>query len=60
MMSAWFKDAVSGLFLMTFIAASFGMADTRPPRALRRLRKPPNHLWTVGAGAFRTGRGRRY
>jgi hypothetical protein len=26
-MSAWLKDAVSGLFLMTFIAASFGMAD---------------------------------
>lgn len=26
-MSAWFKDAISGLFLMTFIVASFGMAD---------------------------------
>ncbi len=26
-MSAWLKDAISGLFLMTFIAASFGMAD---------------------------------
>ena len=26
-MSAWFKDTISGLFLMTFIAASFGMAD---------------------------------
>jgi hypothetical protein len=26
-MSAWFKDAVSGLLLMTFIAASFGVAD---------------------------------
>lgn len=26
-MSAWIKDAISGLFLMTFIAASFGMAD---------------------------------
>ncbi len=26
-MSAWFKDAVSGLFLMTFIAMSFGVAD---------------------------------
>jgi len=26
-MSAWLKDAISGLFLMTFIVASFGMAD---------------------------------
>jgi hypothetical protein len=26
-MSAWFKDAISGLFLMTFIVVSFGMAD---------------------------------
>lgn len=26
-MTAWFKDALSGLFLMTFVAASFGMAD---------------------------------
>lgn len=26
-MSAWFKDAMSGLFLMTFIVVSFGMAD---------------------------------
>jgi hypothetical protein len=26
-MSAWLKDAISGLFLMTFIVASFVMAD---------------------------------
>jgi len=26
-MSAWLKDTISGLFLMTFIVASFGMAD---------------------------------
>lgn len=26
-MSGWFKDAMSGLFLMTFIVVSFGMAD---------------------------------
>jgi hypothetical protein len=26
-MSAWLKDAISGLFPMTFIVASFGMAD---------------------------------
>jgi hypothetical protein len=26
-MAAWLKDAISGVFLMTFIVASFGMAD---------------------------------